>query len=40
LYGRGEVVLRWWNAGIRQGTKGRGGCGNPTKTKLLGLGFC
>jgi len=39
LYGRGEVVLRRWKAGIEWGTSGRGVGGNPTKTEPPGLGF-
>jgi len=39
LYGRGEVILRWWNAGIRWGTRGRGVGGNPMKTEPQGLSF-
>jgi len=40
LYRRGEVILRRWKAGIDWGTSRRGVGGNPTKTELLGLGFC
>jgi len=39
LYGRGEVVLRCWNVGVKRGTRGRGVGHNQMKTELLGLIF-